>query len=84
MIVQPGSCRSCGEDVHGDAPCPPRPTPEASTVSSGPCNCLPEPQDDWHTCTVCGVPQVPGKPSCGYCGHRWVQAQQGSLQKQGI
>jgi hypothetical protein len=71
MAVGSGSCQSCGEDSYGDATCLPRPVPETRTFASGPCNCLPEPWDDWHTCAVCGVSQAPDKPSCGYSGHRW-------------
>ena len=57
ITVQPGCCRSCGEEVHGDAPCLPRPAPETRTLPGGPCNCLPEPLDGWQTCSVCGVSQ---------------------------
>jgi hypothetical protein len=71
MAVQPGTCRSCGEDFHGDTPCPREPAPVIPMFAGGPCNCLPEPRDDWQTCAVCGVPQAADKVSCGYCGHRW-------------
>jgi hypothetical protein len=45
-------------------------TPEGRTPAGGPCSCLPEPPPDWQTCAVCGMSQRPGKPSCGFCGHR--------------
>ena len=72
MTVQPGRCLACGQDAHGDAPCPPRPLPEIEILASGPCNCLPEARSDWQTCARCGLPQAPGKAWCGFCGSRWV------------
>jgi hypothetical protein len=78
MAVQPGSSRSCGEEPHEEAPCHPGPTAEERTAAGGPCNCLPEPPDDWQMCAVCGMSQRPGKPSCGFCGHRLPAGQGGA------
>ena len=77
MAVQSGRCPTCGEDPHGDAPCPTRSLPEIEILASGPCNCLPEAQSDWVECAYCGLPQLPGKAFCGFCGHRWVTATAG-------
>lgn len=77
MAIESARCHRCGEDPHGDAPCPPRPVPEIEILATGPCNCLPEPESDWVACAHCGLPQRPGKAFCGFCGRRWVTASAG-------
>ena len=77
MAIDSARCPTCGEDPHGDTPCPPRPLPEIEILASAPCNCLPTAQGDWIECAHCGLPQRPGKPFCGFCGHRWVTAEPG-------
>ncbi len=77
MAIESARCPDCGQDLHGDGPCPPRPLPEIEILVSGPCKCLPEPQGDWVACAHCGLPQLPGKAFCSFCGHRWLTASAG-------
>jgi hypothetical protein len=76
MAVQSGRCPSCGEDVHGEEPCPVAAAPVAAAPVAEPplnptCNCLPAAPDGWLECPHCGLAQAPGKTFCGFCGNRW-------------
>jgi hypothetical protein len=76
MTVRTERCPTCGEGLHGDAPCPSGTdtatgTADAEAPATAPCACLPAAQDGWRACASCGLPQAPGKEFCGFCGSRW-------------